>query len=339
MLKERKHREILILKFIRKDMIRCKIIKFIFLAVIIIPVRFIFSQGCCTAGSNTFGGLERGASAYKNLNLSLSYIHNSLNSTYSGSEEITDPLNRTAFVSSFNFEGEYGLGEKISILISGTYVVKNRETTVRSNETNEKEVIEYNGKGFGDVIVIGKYEVISPDIVSPVSLAFGGGVKLPVGSYTQEVDGSRLAIDLQPGTGSLDALLWGNFYKGFLPIPVSLAASALYKYAGSNLDGYRFGDEFIFALAGEYSFTEYFTVSLALRGRYAAEDFWGGRFLPSTGGSYYDLIPSLIYNEGVYSLKVFYQAPVHRNVEGIQLTSNSLLGVELFFNFNLKEPY
>jgi hypothetical protein len=311
---------------------------YIFLFVFIIqffPITFSFAQGCCTAGSSTFGGLERGASGYGNLNLSFSYILNSLNSTYNGSDEITDPLNRTASVSSFNFESEYGLVEKVSLLISGTYIVKNRETTVRSNETNETEVIEYNGKGFGDVIILGKYEVISPDIVSPVSLAFGGGVKLPVGSYTQEVDGSRLAIDLQPGTGSLDALLWGNFYKGFLPAPFSLSANALYKYSGSNLDGYRFGDEFIFSLNSEYSFTDYLTISLSLRGRYANEDFWGGRFLPSTGGSYYDLIPSLIYTESSFNLKLFYVSPLHRTVEGIQLTSSGSIGVEFLYAINV----
>jgi hypothetical protein len=279
--------------------------------------------------------LERGASKYGNLNLSLSYIRNGLNSTYNGSEEIDDPLNRTASVSSFNFDIEYGLVEKVSLLISGSYVVKSRETTVRSNETNETEVIEFDGKGIGDVILLGKYEVITPDVTSNLSLTFGGGAKLPIGSYTQEVDGSRLAIDLQPGTGSTDALLWGNFYKGFLPIPLAFSANVLYKYSGSNLDGYRFGDEFIFSVNGEYSFTNYFTVSLSFRGRYAAEDFWGGRFLPSTGGSYYDLIPALIYTESAYSLKVFYQAPLYRNVEGIQLTTNNLIGVELLFNFNL----
>lgn len=320
-------------------MVSLKLFILIFIVTILFPTAIIFSQGCCTAGSSTFGGLERGASSYGNLNLSFSYIYNGLNSTYSGSEEITDPLNRTASVSSFNFEGEYGLVEKFSLLISGTYLVKNRETTVRSNETNETEVIEYNGTGLGDVIVIGKYEIISPDVVSPLSLALGGGVKLPVGSYTQEVDGSRLAIDLQPGTGSLDALLWGNFYKGFLPLPIAVSASALYKYSGSNLDGYRFGDEFIFSVDGEYSFTEYFTISLSLRGRYAAEDFWGGRFLPSTGGSYYNFIPALIYSESFYSLKVFYQTPVYTNVQGIQLTTSNLLGVELLFNFNLTESY
>ena len=317
-----------------------KKLKFFFIIVFITQSYLSFNsfaQGCCTAGSSTFGGLERGASNFGNLNLGLSFIRNGLNSTFTGTNEIDDPLNRAASVSSFNVDLEYGLAEKVSLLISSSYVVKSRETTIRSNETGNTEVIEFNGKGFGDVILLGKYEIISPDVTSPLSLTFGGGVKLPFGSYTQEIDGSRLAIDLQPGTGSTDALLWGNFYKGFLPVPLAFSANALYRYAGSNLEGYRFGDEIIFSVNGEYSFTDYFTISLSLRGRYANEDFWGGRFLPSTGGSYYDLIPSLIYTEGLYSLKVFYQAPVYRNVQGIQLTTSNLLGVELLFTLNIND--
>ncbi|MDZ7625988.1 MAG: hypothetical protein U5J96_16270 [Ignavibacteriaceae bacterium] len=297
----------------------------------------IFAQGCCTAGSSTFGGLERGVNNYGNLNIGIGYIRNGLNSTYNGSEEIDDPLKRTASVSSFNFDLEYGLVDRVSLLISGAYVIKNRETTVRSNETNETEVISFEGQGISDIIVLGKYAIITPDIVSQMGLAIGGGVKLPVGSYTEEVNGSRLAIDLQPGTGSTDVLLWGNFFMGFLPLPFSVSANTLYRYAGSNLDGYRFGDEIIIALGGEYHFTDYLTFSLSGRARFANQDFWGGRFLPSTGGAYYDIIPSLTYTEQTYNLKVFYQAPLHRNVDGIQLTTTNLIGVELLFNFNLME--
>jgi hypothetical protein len=294
-----------------------------------------FGQGCCTAGSSTFGGLERGLAKTGALLLGTGFVSTSLNTTYNGREEIPDPLNRTSSVSSFNLELEYGLSENVSVLISGTYVIKNRETTVRSNEDNSKEVISFEGKGIGDVIILGKYEIITPTILSPIGLTFGGGVKLPVGSYSQEVNGSRLAIDLQPGTGSTDVLLWGNFYKGFQPISLAFFLTTLYRYAGSNLDGYRFGDELIFSIGGEYYVTDYLTFSLSARGRFSDEDYWGGRFLPSTGGTYYDLLPALIYTEGSYNLKVFYQTPFYRNVQGIQLTSSSIVGVELLFNFNL----
>ncbi len=311
-----------------------------FLIVCVSTVLFTsntLAQGCCTAGSSTFGGLERGISKKGSLQLGTGFVHTALNSTFNGREEISDPLNRTSSVSSFNLELEYGISENVSVLISSNYLIKNRETTIRSNVDNSKEVISFDGKGIGDVIILGKYEIITPSILSPLGLTIGGGVKLPVGSYTQEVDGTRLAIDLQPGTGSTDVLLWGNFYKGFQPISFAFFITTLYRYAGSNLNGYRFGDELILSVGGEYYFTDYLTFSLSARGRFAAEDYWGGRFLPSTGGTYYDLLPSLIYSEGSYNLKLFYQTPFYRNVQGIQLTSSSIVGVELLFNFNLFE--
>jgi hypothetical protein len=295
----------------------------------------VFAQGCCTAGSSTFGGLERGIAKTGSLNLGISFIENSLSATYNQSEQIPDPLNREASVSSFNLELEFGLSEKVSLLIIAGYVLKNRETSVRSNVTNETEVVSFKGKGIGDITVLGKYELISPTILSSFGVAIGGGVKIPVGSFTEERDGSKLAIDLQPGTGSTDVLLWGNLYKGFQPLSFSLFANVLYRYAGFNSDNYRFGDEFIYSLNGEYYFTEYITLSLSMRGRIAEKDFWGGRFLPSTGGTYYDVLPSLIYSQKEYSLKIFYQAPVYRNVKGIQLTTSSILGAELLFNFSL----
>ncbi len=314
-------------------------LKIYFLTVLFIVFMLsidLYSQGCCTAGSSTFGGLERGISKADNLNLGISFVYNGLNSTYDGKNTIPDPLDRNASVSSFNLELEYGLSEKVSVLVNTAYVIKKRETTIRSSETNDREKISFDGKGIGDVIILGKYEIITPNILSPTGLTIGGGVKLPVGSYTQEVDGTRLAIDMQPGTGSTDGLLWGNFYRGFQHLNLALFATSLYRYAGANLDGYRFGDEIILSLGGEYYLADFLTLSLSARGRFADKDYWGGRFLPSTGGSYYDILPSIVYSEESYNLRIFYQAPVYRNIQGIQLTTSSIIGFELLFNFNLR---
>lgn len=295
----------------------------------------VLAQGCCTAGSSTFGGLQRGIAGTGNLNVGLSFSINGLNRTYNERNQIPDPLNRTASVNNYNLEIEYGLTEKVSILAITGYNTKNRETTVRSNIDNSVEKINFDGQGISDVTILGKYELISPSILSQIGFTLGGGVKLPIGSYTKENNGTRLSIDLQPGTGATDVLLWGNFYKGFQPLNFAINANLFYRYAGVNLDGYRFGDEYIFLLNGEYYYSDFLTFTLGLRGRFSNEDYWGGRFLPSTGGTYYDVLPSLTYYEGSYSLKVFYQTPVYRNVRGIQLTTNSIIGAELLFSFSL----
>jgi hypothetical protein len=312
-----------------------KFILIILFSFQIINVKDTYSQGCCTAGSSTFGGLERGIAWKKNLNVSLSFLHNSLKSTYDGENEIADPLGRTASVSIFNFELEYGLAEDVSLLVVSGYSIRSRETVIRSSVDNMSEKINFKGSGLTDITMLAKYQLIAPSILSALSLTIGGGVKLPIGSYDLRENGTRLSIDLQPGTGATDVLMWGNFYKGFQPLSLSVFANILYRYPGINLDGYKFGDEYLISLMAEYYFTDYLTFSLGIRGRYAEDDFWGGRFLPSTGGTYFDFIPGLIYSENFYSIKLFYQSPVNRNVRGIQLTTSSIIGTEILFNLNL----
>lgn len=294
-----------------------------------------FAQGCCTAGSSTFGGFERGVAEENILNIGISYIRNNLGSTYNGRNEIDDPLERIASVSIMNVEMEYGISDRISLLAIAGYSVKERETIVRSSVDNSTETISFKGSGINDLVILSKYEMIKPTILSPLSLSIGGGVKLPIGSYTKEDNGTRLSIDLQPGTGATDVLLWGSFYKGFPELLTSIFTNFLYRYTGTNLDSYRFGDEYVISLNGEYYIADYLTLSLGLRARFANEDFWRDRFLPSTGGTYYDLLPALVYAESNYLLKIFYQSPVYRNVRGIQLTTSSIFGAEILFKVDI----
>ena len=296
----------------------------------------IFSQACCTVGTSISNGGERGILPVKTLSTAVTFQHNVLNTAYQSSEVIDDPLNRTSTVSNFNIEIEYGLVKKVSLLFILPYTNRTRETTVTNIATNTSEVITFKGDGLGDIIILGKYELITPSILSPLGLAVGGGAKLPTGSFEEENNGTRLSIDLQPGTGAADLLLWGHFLYGLPSISMSFNANFLYRYAGVNLDSYRYGDEFLTSINGSYAFADFIALNLQLRGRFAEKDYWNGRFLPSTGGTYIDLTPGLIYYEGSFALRVFVQVPVYRNVQGIQLAVNNMLGTEIsyIFDFN-----
>jgi len=312
-----------------------KIIPVLFPLLILIN-NYIYPQACCSVGTSIANGGERGAIPANTLSTALSIQHNILNTAYESSKQIDDPLNRKSTVTNFNLEIEYGLISRVSILFILPYTSRTRETNVTDSQTNNTEVITFTGQGFGDIILLGKYEIISPSILSPFGLAIGGGAKLPTGSFEEENDGTRLSIDLQPGTGAADLLLWGHFLYGFPSIGFSTNVNFLYRYAGVNLDSYRYGDEFLASINGSYSFADFLAVNLQLKGRIAAEDYWNSRFLPSTGGTYIDLTPGLIYYEGSFSLRVFFQVPVHRDVKGIQLAVNEMMGTEISYNFNLK---
>ena len=218
----------------------------------------------------------------------------------------------------------------------GGYTNKSRTTNFFDNELNTNKEITFTGQGLTDIIIIGKYELISPNILSPLSISIGGGAKLPTGNYEQENNGTRLSIDLQPGTGATDLLLWAHTAYSFPSINLAFNLNSLYRYTGSNLDNYRFGDELLASLNSTYSVADFLGINLQLLARFSDKDFWNGRLLPSTGGTYLDLTPSIVYSEGSLNLRVFFQLPLYRNVRGIQLAVSEKLGAQVRYLFNLK---
>ena len=144
--------------------------KNLFLSLVLLFATELFSQACCTVGTSVSSGVERGVIAENIFSAGLTYQHNILNDTYRGNENINDPLNRKSTVSDFYLELEYGLAEKVSLLLIGGYTNKSRTTTFFDNELKTNKEITFTGQGLTDIVIIGKYELISPNILSPLSI-------------------------------------------------------------------------------------------------------------------------------------------------------------------------
>jgi hypothetical protein len=55
------------------------------------------------------------------------------------------------------------------------------------------------------------------------------------------------------------------------------------------------------------------------------------RIQSGTGGTYYDFMPGIGYQEGRSSVRVFGQLPLYRNVRGIQLTLAHMFGLQFTY--------
>lgn len=293
------------------------------------------AQGCCTASATSLRGLEGGAWNAGLLNIGVNYQYNSLTTTYNERARIDDPLRRTAAVSYFTLSAEYGLSKRVSIFGSVGFSDKSREITVRNSLTLFDETSTFRASGFGDMLLLFKYQLIPVSITSPFGMAIGAGASLPTGSFTKERNGVQLSIDLQPGTGAIGLLGWIHASHFFQYAGIQLSATATYKYSGVNLDGYRVGDELLTVLGGEYRAGENFGFHIQLRSRFAGLDYANRRVLTATGGTYHDVLPSIVYYDGPSFVRVFSQLPVYRNVKGIQLTLTYLLGVEYTYTLDL----
>lgn len=311
------------------------VILFVFL--FFIKADFVLSQGCCTAATSSLGGTERSVLPSGNLTILTGYDYNYLGSSYNGRNKIPDPLNRTANVSYYSLQLEYGITNKLSVLAITNYTSRERKETVTSPIDNTRDMVSFKGQGIGDIIILGKYEIISAGFFNPLIVAIGGGAKLPVGSFQKDENGSRLAINLQPGTGASDLLLWNYLSYSINSLGLTFYSNILYRYPGVNLDGYRIGDELLFNLGVNYNYTEYLTFSLQVKSRFSKPDFALNRELPSTGQTNFDLFPYINYYERNVLIRVYTMIPLYRNVRGIQLTVSQVFGVQLQYSFNFNE--
>jgi hypothetical protein len=295
-------------------------------------------QGCCTAGVSGQGGIDRGVQRTGLLSLTANYQSLTLDRTYETRELIPDPQNRIADASFLTVQAEYGLVPGVSVLASYSYSAKSRELTATRGQGSsmETEVASYRASGWGDLLLLAKYDLIGPTLLTPFEFSLGGGALLPTGSTNEEREGTRLSQDLQPGSGTPSLLLW--FFSGMkVRDPgLSFSVTGSYRYAGTNLDGYRAGDEIVMTLGAELAINQNFGVSLPVRGRFQKKDFSNRRVLSGTGGTFWDLMPALIYYEGNAVARVFGSLPLYRNVSGIQMTPGFGIGAEVSYAITLK---
>ncbi|MGH2574069.1 MAG: transporter [Ignavibacteria bacterium] len=298
----------------------------------------LYSQACCTSGSTFLGGLERGGINYSSLSFSIGYEFNNLNSSYNGTTKIDDPFQRNADVQNITLGIEYGLTERMSVLVIPTLLVtKNREITVKDS-ANMSQKKKFTGTGFGDIILFGKYRLTNRSVFTTFELDLGLGVKLPTGSFTKEDNGTRIPIDLQPGNGAIELINSLYFIKQFPKLKLNLYGNVSYRYIGANFDGYKVGDELFASAFVNYGLLKFLNPSVGLRSRYAKRDFAEGRLLPSTGSYSVFVIPGITYSEGPLNINVYYQIPLHRNIRGIQLTVSEVIGAEVQYIIFTQPP-
>jgi hypothetical protein len=104
--------------------------------------------------------------------------------------------------------------------------------------------------GIGDASVLAKYRLTESE---EGGVALIAGLKMPTGStHRHDLFGDRFETEHQPGTGSWDPLVGASAGARFGA--VSLAASALYQFAGRGAQATRLGDR----MQGGIAFSHHF---------------------------------------------------------------------------------
>ena len=221
---------------------------------------------------------------------------------------------------SHNFSGPFG------VTISASAVARDHEHI--HNHHGKQIRGNWDFTELGDVRVVGRYQLDTAiDPLQPSNAGLTFGIKLPTGKFDVANDhGDKAERSLQPGTGTTDLII-GAYYHRKLPADgLSWFVQGQVQHALNSRDHYRPGSQ----LGLDFGVRKGVTAKLGVlaqlnfvnkradHGSEAEPESSGGRYLYASPGLSYAIASSA-------QLYLFYQVPVQRHVEGVQLTANRAL--------------
>ena len=201
--------------------------------------------------------------------------------------------------------------------------------------------------GFGDAAILAKYRLTNPDN-RKFTFTVATGVKMPTGrSDLKRNDGIPLNADLQPGSGSWDALIWANGIYTIQSRPSATISSTFItslkgknnNYLGSET--YQFGNEVQLLVSLNDNFpiwNKILNTSVTFRYRKALGDRFNDLSMPNTGGDWIFFIPNLAINiSPKLAVNANIELPIYSNVEGIQLSPTYRIQIGVFVKINTRK--
>jgi len=252
---------------------------------------------------------------------------------------ILDGNDRERLIHSGIFELNYGINRRLSV--AGMFMYIGQE--LASPRLDGGRQVDYLW-GMGDMVLMVKYRLMNALAYNGWELVAGAGPKIPTGSYNFSGSGGVLfPMDVQPGSGSFDAISWLSLSKTHLLMTnLNMNSGVTYRLSGSNRNylgsqTYNIGNEFQAASGLSYNFYGglIFDVFSFVRYRYQGTDYLDGLPVDMIGGHWMFFSPGI--KAGVtrdLSLAVSADLPLYCNVNGPQLTSNYRFSFGLLYNLS-----
>lgn len=228
--------------------------------------------------------------------------------------------------------GKYYWNPKMNTQIIVPYVFNSEEVD---------QSLKYFVEGIGDITILHNYLLFntkdhSDSTLFKHRLSVGAGLKLPTGSIDITRPKGIPSIDLQPGTGSWDALL-------------SLTYSAMYKKAGIVFNGnykvnsynrndFKYGNTvnfsgrlFYLARLGE---NFQLMPSAGIYSEYFSQDYYDRLLVDDSGGDSWMFDAGLNWYYRKVNLQINYQSALANNlINEQQIPTKWRLNVGLYYNF------
>lgn len=302
----------------------------------------IYSQACCSGGVPLGSSMGMGTANKGAWQALLTYDYNNLSSLMTGDELFEDDT-RQRITHSGLLELNYGISERFTMMLMLPYI--RQERSIKRNNSNLSNDFT-STNGFGDVLLLLKYRIVSRNFNPSNEWILGAGPNLAnARTDFRNNTGLVLPADMQPGSGSYDAVFWSYFQQDRLwKSNFSIMNITSYRLSGTNPNyfgsqRYSFGNEFQNSYGVSYRFIgkqnkDVFTL---FRYRQQGNDLVNGEPFPSSGGKWLHWVPGVNYHLS----KNFYfglsgDVPIYRYVDGAQLATTFKITSAIFWNINFK---
>jgi hypothetical protein len=310
------------------------------IALLIISLLLInqtsLSQTCCSGGVPLSANIGLPTGEKGSLQFSLNYDFNQLKTLKIGNNELDD-RRRERITHSVLFQTGYTFSKRFSVDLVLSYIRQERNIFTQQG-TNSTVT-----NGIGDGVLLLKYSIFPKKMKT--SLVIGIGPKIPFGTTDKTSDnGFALPADLQPGSGSWDAVFWSSFSQslGFRRT-MSISAISTFRATGVNPDylgsiEYEFGNELqiITGIADRFLIRGLvWDPSISFRYRKAQRDTNNRVEIDATGGEWIFFMPGLKFSFNPYmSVNLSMEIPIYSFVNNTQLTPTRRFTLGLYYKIN-----
>ncbi len=299
-----------------------------------------YGQTCCSGGVPLSSNLGLPAGEKGALQLAFTYDLNILETLKTGRQTLADDA-RSRRTHSTIFEIGYSWSERFSV--DGFFAFVKQERII--NQFGNRNLATTSG--IGDAVLLFKYKAWASEDKESL-LQIGLGPKIPLGASDKRNSiGLTFNADLQPGSGAWDAVLFAQFSTVLKKRPsMSFLTTTTYGLKGKNkayfdVQTYQFGNEFQLAmglsdriLLGKYIIDP----SILFQFRKQAPDRIDEENLPSTGGNWIFMNPSLAYwPTPDLSINVGIALPLFASITGTQVTPTVRFTTGVFYRFSTQK--
>ena len=292
----------------------------------------LFGQGCCSGGSASpiAGGTSQGVLNIHQMEIATSF--QKLNSgTFRKGHEIVTPL-FDHYKSDYSYTRiAYGVTRKLTVSVESGYYWQR-------GQYDDADTIKT--RGLGDLIVFPRYNIYSKATDEKViDITLGAGIKIPLGShndstvvFTNPFTGKQTyALDppiTQLTTGSVDAIFYAFFLRGFPLRNFRLFANSIYIRKGWNSLDEKFGDYAGVGLFASTTVKTKFGLTMQVRGEWVNHmhsrnnvDLLATYNIDqaSTGMRRLIAAPQVSYSNKGITFYVMTELPIYEHVNGTQI--------------------